>query len=208
MDRLDLAEIRARLQTIVEVQGRPARKPRFELAGLWRGRGSSSASPPQPSFPAPRRVGLRSEPVLESEPELLLEVPLELTAPLDPKVDDDAAGRRNAFGQRREPAPKPRELIAAPPPLAVMDEDVGEALRRLGSSLTRASLVPLETPDLPDDFDGARPAPPVPPRHLILRRTEAEIAPAPINPEAELLQHLERVFLAEHAGLEAHRLSA
>jgi hypothetical protein len=215
MDTLDLAGIRARLQTVTEAEGRAARKSRFELPGLWRGRRSQPPSPVRPSLPPPRRVGVRPSPEIEPESELLLEPPLDLTTPLDPKADDEAALRRNAFGQRREPAMKTWRPPPVPEPLSVMDEDVGEALRRMGSTLARASRVPLETPDVADDLDRARPtgpattAGPVPPRRLILRRAaKAEASMEPINPEAELLQHLERVFLAEHAGLEAHRLSA
>jgi hypothetical protein len=105
----------------------------------------------------------------------------------------------------------------------MLDEaDMGEALRRLGSVLARSkpAAATAETPYHPEDFSdpsegeaerlyaaaGLVEAAPAPrPKRLILRRVEAP-APVAVSPEQELLMHLERVFLAELAGVEARRV--
>jgi hypothetical protein len=205
MKNAELAEIRAILKANLSMERRPA-KP------LLRAFKSLLAAPPQPAparppLPTPRRVGLSAtEPPADAEmPELVLVDPDQ--AVIDPETD--ARERRASFGQRQEPTAKP--AAPEPPPAArseIIDEaDVGEALRRLGSVLARNGAATLaETPYLPGDLSDVT--------EMDVERVYAAagvFAPtAPSSPSAtadtserELLIHLERVFLAERAAVEA-----
>jgi hypothetical protein len=227
MDKVDLAEMRALLRASAEAESRKARKP---LLGGVRGLLAPSPRPAAPAataYPAPWRAGVRAEPASLDE--------LALTDPLPPAAEA-AARHKPAFGHRQAPASEPtapllltaRAEAAAPAP-ALDEADVGEALRRLGSVLARSAPAPAETPYLPEDLSDvdtaeaerlfARvgiepPAVPAPaPEPEPEPALEAAPAPAPApapppSPAAELLLHLERVFLAERAALESRRMAA
>ena len=220
MNPAELAEIRARLQT---ASGEEGRRPRNPILGAVRVLLRPPAAPPAPapSYPLPRRVGLN--PVPDPRDEWLFE-PL-----VDPLPGSEAA-RRRAFGQRTERAPEPAPLLLAAPVTAIAE--VVELAPRFGALLARprpaaaAAETPYHPEDVSDHTEGeterlyaAAGLPLIeseadletlfePPRPRLKRRPVREPDPptAPLTPEQELLTHMERVFLAELAGLEARRL--
>ncbi|HTK33993.1 MAG TPA: hypothetical protein VL358_01740 [Caulobacteraceae bacterium] len=204
MNNADLAEIRALLQASTPVERR-SRRP-------WLGaiRSLLGAAPPaaKPSTPPPRRVGLRPAEPEQAPPgeDLLLSEPI---------GEDEAAvaneARRRAFGQRQEAAldmvPILRlagpELPGAAQPAAA-DAVIGAILRRRGLALA-STPAPEETPyhpeDLSDHVEGGA-------EHLYAEAGLFEPHPAPscalppdVDPQGQLLRHLERVFIAEQAAL-------
>jgi hypothetical protein len=194
MDKAQLSEIRARLREAAEREARP-RRP---LVPALAARPLAATPPPEPAVPA-RRVGLTPS-WTEDEAIRGLAGPAETG--------------RSAFGQRTavRPAPAPL-LLPAPEPEPVLD--LAPAATRWTTMLAqRPAAAPAETPYLPEDvsdtiageadrlYDAAglneRPRP-------IAVRDEAP-PPPDLHPEVELLAHLERVFMAERAGIEARRL--
>lgn len=219
MDKAELAQIRALLQANCGVDGPRPRKARLApLLTLLRPKAAAAA--PRPALAPPRRVGACPTTAVEGDDALVL------SPPLDSGGQAAFAARRNAFGQRSEPAFElsPPLRLPAPAAVATVDQrDVGEALRRLGSVLAPAATSwerVAEAPYHPEDFaDPAAEqtdrlyaaaglveieAPAAQPRRL---RLQPDPPPAPA-PEHELLTHLERVCMAERAGLEARRLES
>ncbi|HTI66420.1 MAG TPA: hypothetical protein VL460_02615 [Caulobacteraceae bacterium] len=223
MNNAELAEIRARLRASAETESRPHRPLLAPLRALLRP--PAAAAPPSPALPPPRRVGLRPTSAVEDEAELVLSRPIDPA----PAVAAPSGTRRNAFGQRPEPEFLPLRLLDLEPPGLPMPipaptvdrSALEQAVRRLGSAIVRPdpASAPSETPYHPEDVAdppdrGARrlhaeagpDEPPPPVRHRLRRSPPVETPPA-ASPEQELLRHLERVFTAELAGIDARRIA-
>jgi hypothetical protein len=198
MDKAQLSEIRASLREAAEREARPRRT----LVPAFAARPVSAPPTAEPSVPA-RRVGLTPR-WFEDEAIRGLAGPAETG--------------RSAFGQRTgiRPAPAPLLLPAPEPePGPGPGPDLAPAATRWTTLLAqRPAAAPAETPYHPEDvsdtvageadrlYDAAGLN--EPPRLAAVR--EEAVAPPRLHPEVELLAHLERVFVAERAGIEARRL--
>ena len=225
MNNADLAEIRALLRENAPPE-RPARKwlPSGLSALLGGSPGSGPKARAQP--PPARRVGLRPAKSAEVEPAA--------DEPGADEAAASAEARRLAFGQKHDPAaattPPLLLLSRAPPETELVPLDAMELiLRRRARSLLQpvsppwerlpepadttldATLhgAPHETPYHPEDlFDpaGADAQEVYDASGLFEPRVPDPPAPVEIDPERELLAHLERVFRAEQAALLARRI--
>lgn len=200
MDRSELSEIRARLRADADTGGRRPRRPLLAPLRALLGPPAPLTSN-RPAGPQPRRVGLNSTVIHDDGAELDRGLPLEVTG-------------RQAFGQRTEPATLPLLQLTGP------DEPIEtEEAPRWGSMLAaaRPAAFVAEIPYLPEDFSdpaegeterlyAAAGLVHLDPERPIPRREVVETPPVVLTPEQELLMHLERVFLAEFATVEAKRL--
>jgi len=173
MKNADLAEIRALLRSTAKLE--PPRPPGpLSALRLLLAPQAPSARRQRPALPPPRRVGLR---------------------PPEPIEADAEEDRRAAFGQRREiEAASP--LLLGPPQLLQAPAPGPEP-----------SPHAAETPYLPEDLQEAGEADRLLAERLLAKRLhiarEPEAPAVPPEPTAGLLLHLERVFLAEQAALQA-----
>jgi hypothetical protein len=207
MNNADLAEIRALLQASAAPERRSSRPPMF---GALRSLLAPPAAEPRNrrAHAAPRRVGLTPAEVPEIDP---------ADAQLfDPPVADGSTAealaseaRRRAFGQKQDAAPElllPLRLSAPLPAATPAEAQPEPGVRRRTLLLTRVASepAPAETPYLPEDLsdhaegDAERLYAEA---GLFEPRAAADAPAAEADPERELLQHLERVFLVERAAL-------
>ena len=216
MNNADLAEIRALLRESAPPE-RPPRKGLLPSLGSLLRAQPRAASKARTPAPVARRVGLR--PAEPEAPE----------TPVDAATEaNEAAARRRAFGQRHDPAsdttPPLLLLDPAPPDPELESLSAMELiLRRRARGLLRAANPPQPQPPGPldDILEGGAHETPYHPEDLFDPVGAAEevydasglFAPRPpappaaeMDPERELLAHLERVCLAEQAGLLARRL--
>jgi hypothetical protein len=209
VNNADLAEIRALLQASAP----PERRPRGPLLGAIRSLLPTAAAEARPAMPPPRRVGLRTADAadIEAVEELMLSDPLDA---------DGSEARRRAFGQRHGTTAEFAPILRLAAPLspepamddAPLDAEVSEILRRRSLRLARlaapageahAHEPPYHPEDMADGGDAERiyaesglfephpaAAPPL---------SQAEDS----DPQRQLLRHLERVFVAEQAALNA-----
>jgi len=139
MNGLDLAEIRAQLMAEAQAQRPAPSGPLRALKALI----APDEPPPLLGPPPIRRPPPAARPDRSPPPGE--------TPPLEPLVLDL---RRDTFGQRQDCAP-PLDLSpiqALEPVLELHPAEVGEALRRLRSSLRPAGEQPPETPFMPEDL--------------------------------------------------------